>query len=71
VFFNGASPLQRSIRKNIKVEYDRWRVAKLFGGALFSFPDLVVLPWQARIPSRIDTPSLHHGARIEEVAEDS
>jgi hypothetical protein len=45
--FNGASPSQWSIRENIKVEYDRWRVSKLFCGALFSFPDLVDLPWQA------------------------
>jgi hypothetical protein len=37
VVFNGASPSQRSIRENIKAEYDRWRLAKLFRGALFFF----------------------------------
>lgn len=34
-------------RENIKAEYDWWRLAKLFRGTSFSFPDPLDLPWQA------------------------
>jgi hypothetical protein len=45
VVFNGATLSLLTIREKIKVEYDRWCLAKIFRGVLFSFPEPVDLPW--------------------------
>jgi hypothetical protein len=47
VVVNGATALELTIREKIKVEYYWWRLAKLFCGVLFSFPEPVDLLWQA------------------------
>jgi hypothetical protein len=41
VVFNGALPAASEIRRRIKEEYDRWRLAKLFRGDVFDFVEPV------------------------------
>lgn len=46
VVFNGVAASQFAIRDRISLEFDRWRLAKLFRGTLFVFLDPSLLPWQ-------------------------
>ncbi|KAK1661991.1 hypothetical protein QYE76_050150 [Lolium multiflorum] len=45
VVFNGVAASQFTIRDRISVEFDSWRLAKLFRGTLFAFLDPSLLPW--------------------------
>jgi hypothetical protein len=46
VVFNAVVASESSIREKIREEFDRLRLAKLFRGTHFVFPETSHVPWQ-------------------------